>query len=70
MWINVKNSLPTIGGSVLVVIKSPKGAYDRVHERYYDEMDGRFYYTPLNLDITDVVTHWMPLPGPPTEKQD
>ena len=67
-WISVKDRLPPIGKEVIVAICDESG-------------DTRWKYTTAGLRITETiwivdnvthcdVTHWMPLPAPPTEKEE
>lgn len=57
-WISIKDELPSPCGSVLVFC--PKGAYMNTYVASYSQ---KTFHTGC-----DVVTHWMPLPLEPPEK--
>ena len=55
-WISVKDELPNQFGKYLVVCKGIDIAQIRLWEGMWDSLAE--------------VTHWMPLPAPPTEKEN
>lgn len=55
-WISVKNKLPPVGQQVLIF--DSDGAAVAMYNGKYWATDGF---------ICSVVTHWMPLPPPPTK---
>lgn len=60
-WINIKESLPEHGDYVLFHAEQEK---DTV---LYGKAKGTYITTTYNGDFTwDEITHWMPLPEPPT----
>lgn len=68
-WINVKDRLPDVKiGSFLVwpPTQFPKNSKCVVAEYYEDS--GGFYDEAYENFISDV-THWMPLPEPPTKQE-
>jgi hypothetical protein len=73
-WISVKDRLPPPDERVLFVDHSG-GAYITLGYKREDDTDSRWWRDILNTDRegdpTDCfgVTHWMPLPALPTEKQ-
>lgn len=71
-WISVKDKLPKADGEYIVYAQdenSPAGEgvwYDNVvvaAEYAFGEWTWR--ENSNDFDITDIVTHWMPLPEPP-----
>ena len=68
-WISVKDRLPEKNSKVLVYIPKYKGLYDGMHIAYYSHSLNMW----VDLDRTylfDHPTYWMPLPVPPTEKEN
>ena len=66
-WISVKDRLPNIEcGSFLVwsPTQFPKNSNCLVAE-YYDDVKG--FYSESSEDFLEDVTHWQPLPEPPSE---
>ena len=73
-WISVEERLPEYNADVLVyrpnmAMKFLVDSYDG----YYGEDDGEWYegWNAYGKDIhgNSVITHWMPLPKPPTEEE-
>lgn len=79
-WISVKNEMPKCGDVVLVKVYSERKSCAPKQDfictakmslvtRYIGKdspIDKRFYVYPSGgHEITDAVTHWMPLPEPP-----
>lgn len=65
-WIPVTERLPDTFGEYIVAVLDVSG------ERYSDYADfdpyAQRWKTGLFLGVKDKVTHWMPLPEPPTEE--
>lgn len=59
-WISVKDSLPEVGKKVLVYCKENKNDYEI--GAYSDTYRGFF----VRQTWYENITHWMPLPQPPT----
>jgi hypothetical protein len=77
-WINIKERLPEAHGHYLAVVKRTApdilgGNETRIKIMRWMGEDWRYaHYIPewINKAITDIVTHWQPLPQPPkTEEQ-
>lgn len=62
-WISVGKQLPEDDGCVLCYLKD--GSPDTVCVYY---ADGELFFAPGLNNVTDSVTHWMPLPLPPEEE--
>ena len=63
-WISVKDRLPRLRQWVLC--KCRAGIYEVL--RYEETCDGEhWYHDNLHNYMSGFVTHWMPLPEPPTE---
>lgn len=68
-WISVEERLPVSYGTYLTTIRCPKGSwietniYERREERWEHDCG---YHTE---DVTEWITHWMPLPEPPKEEK-
>ena len=63
-WISVKDRLPETGKRVLVF-----GTWDDVHSAYFSVKQNAFFddsFAP-ERNITEFITHWIPLPEPPKE---
>ena len=58
-WISVEDRLPDDDKLYLIIIDYPQ---DDILLSYYDVANSQFYAE----DYTVGVTHWMPLPEPPT----
>lgn len=63
-WIKVSDRLPDTEGFYLVSMKHPLAKQASVASRWFYLYEGKFYNTSLNIDITEYITHWMPLPNP------
>ncbi len=66
-WINVKDKLPTHGVFVLITLAKREYyfKYIRIAQRFENSW---FNESGQNCIVGKVdVTHWMPLPEPPTE---
>ena len=66
-WIKCSDVYPNIGDEVLVRI--PVGDYHNIENGKY-EGNGKFicaWLTTRGLGCAYSVTHWMPIPPPPTE---
>ena len=66
-WISVKDRLPEVYGTYLTFTQCPKGNW--IETNIYEHREERWehdcgYHTE---DVTDWITHWMPLPEPPKE---
>lgn len=74
-WISVKNKLPKENGTYIVYIHDGKLANGQV---WFDAVVGVADYTfgiwwcenDNDFDITNNVTHWMPLPEPPRMEEE
>ena len=58
-WVRVEDRLPEKGNPVLVITAS--GYYHAA------ELIGTSFYDTGRLERVGIVTHWMPLPEPPTQ---
>jgi hypothetical protein len=65
-WISVKDRLPEIDTYVLAY--STK--YERVDVYYYARENEWWDYEGWASAIYFGITHWMPIPAPPTEKEN
>lgn len=63
-WISVGERLPEDDGCVLCYLK--EGSPNTVCIYY---ADGELFFMPGLNNVTDSVTHWMPLPQPPKEER-
>ena len=61
-WISVKERLPKLHFSVICFLNGH--ASEMQCTRHHDRL--RWYY-PASGEYDDGVTHWMPLPAPPTD---
>ena len=61
-WISVKERLPQLHFSVICFLNGQ--ASEMQCTRHHDRL--RWYY-PASGEYDDGVTHWMPLPAPPTD---
>ena len=71
-WISVEERLPKENGNYIVYVQdenSPNGEgvwYENIVTLVeYAFGDWTWYENSNEYDITDIVTHWMPLPEPP-----
>lgn len=64
-WISVKERLPDKRGKYLVYGYLPLSNLN-VFEIATYENDGKWWTAAR----TEIITHWMPLPGPPKQKED
>lgn len=58
-WISVKVRLPILGQRVLSVVRGG----EQVNVRYYEP---RGFFESQSSEPNPLVTHWMPLPDPPS----
>lgn len=61
-WINVKDKLPSNYQECIIYSEGDVCSgivYDQLRDSFYDNVEG--------LNVHEHVTHWMPLPKPPTE---
>ena len=72
-WIKIEDKLPEIkDGSVLVHFSN--GSIETVHLEWFDDItcgldpDGNQMYCKRYENDDPGLTHWMPLPSPPTNK--
>jgi hypothetical protein len=68
-WVSVEERLPTEDGRYLVVLHTKQDEEERVKTTIMRFLDGAWKYPRyvpewLNDEITQTVTHWMPLPEP------
>jgi len=66
-WINVKDRLPEEGSDVLAIIPKEEGGY---YIPFECEFDGRTFFNSDGYNercYSHKVTHWMPIPKPPTK---
>lgn len=80
-WISVSETLPEpmqrvlawIGDEALVCWYTESGRFKttlRSHERYVKDFTGaKFHLSSDRADVTDVVTHWMPIVQPEIGKE-
>ncbi len=67
-WINAEGTKPKTGQIVDVWVKHGKKGMRLVNLRWMSSLEVfRSLSTGINYKIGDRVTHWMPLPEPPTE---
>ena len=71
-WISVKDKLPEAHGVYIVYVKDENSPYGEgiwykniVALAEYAFGEWTWYENGNEYDITDIVTHWMPLPDPP-----
>jgi hypothetical protein len=64
-WISVEDRLPD--NAKPVIVHGGCGHYSRKYEQWFTNMERDNFgeYRP----ILWTVTHWMPLPGPPTQEK-
>ena len=71
-WISVKDRLPEIDGYYLATAFDYDGEIwgGGTYVLYAEYYNGTWTWSEntTEWDVTDLVTHWMPLPQPPTEK--
>lgn len=75
-WISVEDRLPKENGDYIIYLNDGNPVFDKdifykdlvviniINTAKYD-CGKWFYYDDDEWDITDIVTHWMPLPEPP-----
>lgn len=63
-WINVKDRLPERYKSCIVCSE-----HGNIRIGYYDRSD-QWVESRYNGNLVKYITHWMPLPAPPTEKEN
>jgi hypothetical protein len=64
-WIRVEDRLPVTDGIVRVICHKQNGLIVQLH---YDGTQFKYWSNHEWLDQTTQVTHWQPLPTPPTDK--
>ena len=64
-WISVEERLPEENGEYLVYTKYGWFDVERFKLWDDDDTDGGYWW-----EYEGIVTHWMPLPEPPTEKEN
>jgi hypothetical protein len=74
-WVSVEERLPAEDGRYLVVLHTKRNEEERVKTTMMRFLDGKWkypHYVPewLNNEITQTVTHWMPLPELPKQGKD
>lgn len=75
-WIKIEDKLPDKNGNYIIYLNDGDPAFDK--DIFYKDLVvinviniaeydcGKWiYYNDDEWDITDIVTHWMPLPDPP-----
>ena len=65
-WVSVKTQLPLGGEQVLICLQYPDGNQEVTLGEYWDKADGEEHGWG-GFGGNGVVTHWVPLPGPPKE---
>lgn len=67
-WISVEEKLPEERGTYLTVVRCLKGTWVEINN--YDHLEERWEHDIVEYseDVTEFVTHWMPLPEPPEEE--
>ena len=68
-WISVKDRLPEYNIKCLVYIPQP-GYYPKIIVAYYSSTKNIWIGTEGSIYYNHRPTHWMPLPSPPTEKEN
>ena len=69
-WISVKEKLPEDGCGVMAIRKRGRKFYEPFVGRYVDGIfftSGEIPDPDADLESSEFVTHWMPLPEPPKE---
>lgn len=67
-WVNIQDRMPSVGATVLVVMKNGMQATAQVEEVW---ADGTFFWEPVGIlayggwSLNSEPTHWMELPEPP-----
>ena len=76
-WISVEDKLPDEDGEYIVYAQDESSLpnegiwYENVVVVAYYRFDEWTWYEDGNdYDITDIVTHWMPLPEPPRMEEE
>lgn len=64
-WISVKERLPEKGEVVLT-----RDRYGHLRDRTLKQLGNTMLFTPDGLEPKRHITHWMPLPEPPTPKEE
>ena len=67
-WISIKDRLPEVDESVLVVAKQCNNSYHEVLVGRLEDKDKLWWQNTVDSDGIDV-THWMHLPSKPKEGQ-
>lgn len=68
-WISVEDRLPEESDDYIVNLHSPSGA-NIVTKRSYSKTRGWYGVSSDYYYLETAVTHWMPFPAPPTEKEN
>ena len=74
-WISVDERLPEVkyehNDMVYVLMAMGHNVRDGCYIKYDDEKVGSFHWSETNEmhDVTEHVTHWMPLPKPPKTEE-
>ena len=67
-WISVDDRLPENDCIVDVWMPEYNDPYKRVADVYFNSIQKTFYIDYNFLDVTNDITHWMPLPNPPKQE--
>ena len=69
-WISVENKLPIEEGKILVLYGEPFFGYfnPEIEVGYYEDEEWRFWLSDKVIRGSGV-THWMPLPEPPSDTE-
>ncbi len=66
-WINVKDRLPSETGNVVVYLEGPDSkSIEQINCYICPEYGFVIWETLDDEDVEGWVTHWMPMPEPPT----
>lgn len=65
-WISVENKLPE-GGKTVIACDRPFSDLTFIKMYIYSEENEGWYQSCMPGEPADNITHWMPLPEPPTE---
>jgi hypothetical protein len=66
-WIKKKDRLPLKCTDVLVTVFKKGVINNNILIAWFDG-DNRFYETQIDDDISEIVTHWQPLPDPASQE--